>query len=69
VKDNLLKKGVVCNPLCPICDQGVKTIEHIFLKCDWAKSVWFASHLLINLNNYSFSTFKELDHINDECYS
>jgi hypothetical protein len=37
VKENLLKRGIRCVPLCSYCNNKVETIDHIFLECEWAK--------------------------------
>jgi hypothetical protein len=50
VKDNLFKKGVNCDPLCPRCDGYKETLSHVFLECEWVKQVWLASPLTINLS-------------------
>jgi hypothetical protein len=51
VKTNLAKKGVRCDPFCPRCPTTMETINHVFLECDWAKQVWIASPLTLNLSN------------------
>jgi hypothetical protein len=51
VKENLLKHGIRCVPLCSYCNKKVESINHIFLDCDWARQVWFASPLTINMEN------------------
>ncbi|PNX67651.1 hypothetical protein L195_g055740, partial [Trifolium pratense] len=49
VKNNLFKRGVRCDPLCPRCSNTLETTHHVFLECEWAKQVWFASSLTLNL--------------------
>jgi hypothetical protein len=51
VKENLLKRGIRCVPLCSYCNSKVESINHIFLECVRAKQVWFASPLTINIDN------------------
>jgi hypothetical protein len=41
-KPNLCKRGVVDNPLCPICKSEGETMEHILWNCKSAKDVWSA---------------------------
>jgi hypothetical protein len=41
-KLNLHKKGVVEDPLCPICKMEGETMEHILWNCESAKDVWSA---------------------------
>lgn len=50
-KANLFRKSIRGEPLCPMCYDHIETTDHIFLKCDWVKHVWFASPLTINLNH------------------
>ncbi|PNX98065.1 ribonuclease H [Trifolium pratense] len=57
VKGKLFKKGIRCDPLCPRCLNHVETIQHVFLECDWAKKVWFASPLTLNLNSNQLTEF------------
>ena len=39
--DNLLAKGVVCNPVCVLCDQEFETAAHLCLHCCYAREVWW----------------------------
>ncbi|XP_045797508.1 uncharacterized protein LOC123891638 [Trifolium pratense] len=57
VKGNLFKRGVRCEPLCPRCSNTTETINHVFLECEWAKQVWFASSLNLNLGLNQISEF------------
>jgi hypothetical protein len=50
-KTNLANRGVKCDPFCPRCPTKMETINHVFLDCDWAKQVWLASPLTINLHD------------------
>ena len=45
VKRLLFQKGVDCFPLCCFCDQHEETSDHLFMECDWSRSIWFASPL------------------------
>jgi hypothetical protein len=45
VKFSLFNRVINCTPLCCFCDQHTETIDHLFMKCDWSKSLWFASPL------------------------
>jgi hypothetical protein len=56
VKDQLFKRGVHTDPLCPRCQNQVETIKHAFLDCFWAQQVWLASPLTINLSNNHFES-------------
>jgi hypothetical protein len=38
--DNLLLKGIACDPLCCLCDQELETTNHLGLHCCFAREVW-----------------------------
>ncbi|XP_058756012.1 uncharacterized protein LOC131629231 [Vicia villosa] len=48
-RSNLLKKGITLDPTCPFCCSALETPQHIFLDCEFAKRVCFASPLGIRL--------------------
>jgi hypothetical protein len=50
VKDHLISRGIKCDPLCVRCNKSIETIDHVFLKCDWVRAIWFGSPLTINFN-------------------
>jgi hypothetical protein len=52
---NLLKKGILCDPICPICLSKVESANHLFLDCIWARQVWLSSPLTLNLSNNTTS--------------
>jgi hypothetical protein len=63
---SLFKRGVSCSPLCCFCDEKNETVEHLFMECEWAISVWFASPLGVKFryNDDSPKSFLEwLKHI------
>ena len=39
-KDNLFKKHITNDPLCPICNLEVETAVHILWSCSSARDVW-----------------------------
>ena len=43
--DILLPKGVVCNPICCLCDQEQETAAHLCLHCCFAQEVRWRVHL------------------------
>jgi hypothetical protein len=45
VKDELSRRGVICNVLCPRCLSRVETIEHTFMQCRHVSKIWFGSKL------------------------
>jgi ribonuclease HI len=48
VRDKLTTKGIRCSPICPRCNNALETIDHVFLRCEWAKAVWFGSPMTLN---------------------
>jgi ribonuclease HI len=45
-KDNLLRRRVVKEPMCPICEREPETVVHAFWTCSVASDVWGSSHKL-----------------------
>jgi hypothetical protein len=43
-KDNLLRRNVVSDPLCPICCIGAETIFHIFVRLSFCKRCVESKH-------------------------
>ena len=50
VKMALFNKGINCSPQCCFCD-SLETIEHLFMECERAQSVWFVSPLGVNFSS------------------
>lgn len=46
VMDNLNRKGIDINPLCPRCHKERETVEHIFFRCKETKVVWQLSPII-----------------------
>lgn len=44
--DNLHRRKIVPDPLCPICKHEAETIEHTLLLCPWTAQIWTASPLV-----------------------
>ena len=38
--ENLEKRGMACPFCCPLCAENSETINHLFLNCQYAISVW-----------------------------
>ena len=38
--DNLLLKGIECDPVCCLCDQDFETAVHLCLQCCFAQEIW-----------------------------
>jgi hypothetical protein len=53
IRNKLSSKGIRCSPLCPRCNNGLETLDHVFMQCDWAKAVWFGSPMTIKFQNTS----------------
>jgi hypothetical protein len=45
-KDNLLRRKVVKEPLCPICEREPETVVHALWSCPTVSDVWGSSHRL-----------------------
>ncbi|XP_059450979.1 uncharacterized protein LOC132181760 [Corylus avellana] len=43
-RDNLLRRKVVPDPMCPICNNEAETVYHIMWDCPFVRDVWGASH-------------------------
>lgn len=54
-KENLFKRRTIPDPLCPMCQAHVETLEHIFLLCEWLRSVWNDPVLKIEISEYHIS--------------
>lgn len=39
-KDNLYRRKMIPDPLCPLCGYNPETPEHLFLLCNWTKRIW-----------------------------
>lgn len=39
----LIKRQIMVSPKCVMCDQEGETLVHLFLKCHFAKVLWFVS--------------------------
>ena len=42
--DNLLLKGIQCDPMCCLCDQDLESASHLCLHCCFAQQVCFLVH-------------------------
>jgi hypothetical protein len=45
VRDSFQKKGINCSLLCPRCEVGIETIDHLFRNCEFTKREVFGSQL------------------------
>lgn len=66
---NLAKKGMKVEPLCPLCNGGVKYQEHLFMHCQPAQLLWFTTKLgihvppFVSLNSWVLQRHKSPDHL------
>ncbi|XP_071712667.1 uncharacterized protein [Rutidosis leptorrhynchoides] len=63
------KRGIDIDSLrCPVCDNGNETIDHIFLRCSFAKDVWDRVYKWWNLGSFPHNNlegmFKGFKHVN-----
>lgn len=49
-REALFRKKCSQNPFCPICEDEIETLEHLFLLCPWVLQVWFAGALTLKIN-------------------
>ncbi|XP_058757456.1 uncharacterized protein LOC131630719 [Vicia villosa] len=50
-RGNLVKKGMIIDPLCPFCFSGIENVQHLFMECHFAKQVLFASSVGYRIPN------------------
>ncbi|XP_010674590.1 uncharacterized protein LOC104890711 [Beta vulgaris subsp. vulgaris] len=48
--DRLLKWHIQCNPVCKLCDDKNKIIEHLFFECQYTNTVWSHPLRVINIH-------------------
>ena len=39
----LIRRQMIVSPKCVMCDQEDETLDRLFLKCPFARALWFAS--------------------------
>jgi len=47
VKEKLIQKRVLPDPICPRCKSELEDLDRIFMNCWYAKQAWLLSHLEI----------------------
>jgi hypothetical protein len=40
LKTELCRRGINCDPVCPLCQTATETINHLFLQCHFTRKVW-----------------------------
>ena len=58
----LFKRRVVVSPICPICNEQEKSVEHMFFLCPWVEHVWFGGQLNNKMNKNEIDTFSNWLH-------
>lgn len=55
VKENLRKRRLTEEGICPVCKQCPETLEHALLQCQWTRPVWFGlqSGIRMDVSNSS----------------
>lgn len=56
-RDNLFKRRIARDGICPICAKDQDTVEHFLLLCPWTRPVWFGSQICPTPNEYNVSSF------------
>lgn len=56
VKENLRKRRLSEEGVCPVCKQGPETVEHTLLQCQWTRPVWFGLQCGIRMENCNSSS-------------
>lgn len=57
-KENLWKRKIIPDPMCPICNLEMESVEHIFLLCSWTQGIWSHPNLNIQVNHQGISQFE-----------
>ncbi|XP_071695750.1 uncharacterized protein [Rutidosis leptorrhynchoides] len=61
VRVELDKRGIDLDSVCcPICDDGLETVEHIFIHCAFARDLWSRVFRWWNLNKQPYAHMGEL---------
>ncbi|KAL2937723.1 hypothetical protein RDABS01_021172, partial [Bienertia sinuspersici] len=56
VKQNLCRRGMEVDPLCPLCGAEAEMDVHFAMKCGEAKNLWYLSPLRIDTNEFNVSS-------------
>lgn len=55
----LFKRKCSASPLCPICEQHMETLEHLFLLCSWSRRSWFLTPMGLQISDYAIRSIEE----------
>ncbi|XP_071729377.1 uncharacterized protein [Rutidosis leptorrhynchoides] len=63
VRIELDKRGVDLDSVrCPVCDNDLETVDHVFLHCSFAKNLWSRVFRWWNINRPMYSRLDEIFH-------
>lgn len=57
--ENMFKRRLVVQNVCPICHKEPETLEHMFLLCDWVRPVWFGSQFQVVPRREEITSFHQ----------
>ncbi|KAK7268516.1 hypothetical protein RIF29_21216 [Crotalaria pallida] len=58
VRKRLTERGLIEDPVCPLCGEQDETVVHALLLCNEVKKIWFASPLAIRINDNEVTSFE-----------
>jgi hypothetical protein len=57
--DRLQRRGLDHPDQCPLCDQEMETIDHLLVRCVFARNYWFKLLTKVNLQNFTPYVYEE----------
>ncbi|XP_071739127.1 uncharacterized protein [Rutidosis leptorrhynchoides] len=56
---NLSAKGIdISSIVCPVCNNGIENVDHLFFSCSVAKEIWIKIRVWLNCNMPSFGSWE-----------
>lgn len=55
--DDLFKRHLALNPMCPIFHLQEESIEHLLLFCPWVEPIWFGGNLNYKIDRNGISSW------------
>ena len=59
VRNTLIHRGLNCFDTCPFCQEERETLDHLFLKCPFARAVWLGSEITIRTDTLPYHTISD----------
>jgi hypothetical protein len=59
IRSELGKRGILCTPLCPRCNNKIETIDHVFRTCSQISKTWFGSQLNLKILEHPITNFSD----------